>query len=53
LDAGQARVDRGGELRRPDRNTRGMGVQHLEGLSVVCHGLMKIGPLACDNNPLR
>ena len=33
LDAGQAGVDRGGELRRSDRNIRRGGLQHFEGLS--------------------
>jgi hypothetical protein len=33
LDARQAGVDRGGELRRRDRDTRRGGMQHLEGLS--------------------
>ena len=48
LDAGEAGVDRGGELRRPDWKMRGGGIQHLKGLS---HGLMKSTAVACDNNP--
>ena len=52
LDAGQAGVDRGGELRRPDRNSRPGGVQHLEGVG-VSHGLMKSSADAYDNNPSR
>jgi hypothetical protein len=37
LDAGQAGVDRGGELPRPDRNSRWEGIKHLEGVR-VSHG---------------
>ena len=52
LDAGQAGVDRGGKLRRPDRNSRWEGIEHLEGVG-VSHGLMKSAAVACDNNLLR
>jgi hypothetical protein len=52
LDACEAGIDRGGELRCPDRNSRREGLQHFDGVG-VSHGLMESAAVACDNNPLR